>query len=330
MAFWDALSGSKYLMTIAINYRKGNPRLQEGVELAGHEVRNNIWDINIFTSEKIEAAIFEFKHIFKEKWKFLNLAFKLKQHRIPVVTWNVDSPWNTGIKRWKVNLLLRGNILSLYATHSLQNTEWIRHAKVVYLPNAAWASRYNLRGLTLEDLRKKDVYKWDLSFIGNMDREKYNEHKNRVEFLEKLGNFLKRKGLKFLFIDSQDLSFDEQVEIIQRSKINLSCISAADCAGEFSWGLPERCYGIPACGGFLLAENRVHTRDDFIIGEEVITYSNIEDCVDKILYYLDKHEECRRIAENAYHRVMKEHTYKHRAIKLISEIQNLKEQCQSL
>ncbi len=311
-------------MKIALNYRRGNPRLQEGIELADHGVRDNIWDINTFISEKIEAVIFEFKYIFKEKWKFLNLAYKLKQHRISVVTWNVDSPWNTGIKRWKVNLLLRSNILSIYATHSLQDTDWIKHARVIYLPNAAWTSKYNLRGISLEDLRKPDIYKWDVSFIGNMDKQKYNEHKNRVEFLEKLGNSLKKKSINFLFIDSKDLSFDKQVEIIQRSKINLSCLSAADSMNGDSWGLPERCYGIPACGGFLLAENRVHIKDDFIIGEEVVTYSNIEDCKDKIFYYLDKHEERRRIAENAYHRVMKEHTYKHRAIKLISEVQNLK------
>jgi len=316
-------------MIIAINYKKGNPRLQEGIELAGHEVRNNIWDIDTFISERIKAAIFEFKYIFKEEWKFLNLAFKLRQHGIPVVTWNVDSPWNAGIKGWKVKLLLKSKILSLYATHSLQNTEKLRRTKVVYLPNAAWTSKYNLRGVTLEDLNKKGIYKWDVSFIGNMDSRKFNEHKKRVEFLENLGNLLKKGRIKFLFVDGKDLSFDEQVKIIQRSKINLSCISAADCTGEFSWGLPERWYGIPACGGFLLAEDRVHARDDFVIDEEVITYSNIEDCIRKIFYYLDRHEKRRRIAENAYQRVMKEHTYKHRAIKLILEIQNLKRKCDS-
>lgn len=309
-------------MKIALNYRKGNPRLKEGIESAGHEIRENIWDIKAVISEGIEAVVFEFKYIFKEEWKFLNLAYKLKQHRIPITTWNVDSPWNAGISRWKVNLLLRSSLLSLYATHSLQDTDWIKHARVIYLPSAAWTSKYNLRNITLKDLRKSDIYKWDVSFIGNMDKQKYPEHKNRVEFLERLGNHLIKKEINFLFIDSHDLSFDKQVEIIQRSKINLSCLSAADSINGDSWGLPERCYGIPACGGFLLMEDRIHIKDDFNVGEEAVTYSGIEDCKDKILYYLDRHEECRKIAENAYHRVMKEHTYKHRAIKLISEIHN--------
>lgn len=311
-------------MKIALNYRKGNPRLKEGIESAGHEIRENIWDIKAFISEGIEAAIFEFKYIFKEKWKFLSTAYRLKQHGIPAVTWNVDSPWNAGIKKWEVNLLLRSNILSIYATHSLQYTNRIRYPKVIYLPNAAWISKYNLRNATLEDLRQNGIYKWDISFIGNIDKQRYPEHKNRAEFLEKLGGSLKKQGINFLFIDGKDMSFNEQVEIIQRSKINLSCISAADSARGFSWGLSERCYGIPACGGFLLMEDRIHVKDDFNIGEEVVTYSGIEDCKNKILFYLHEHEERRRIAENSYKRVMKEHTYKHRAMKLISEVRNLK------
>lgn len=313
-------------MKIALNYRKSNQRLKEGIESSGHEVRENIWDINKIISERIEAAVFEFKYIFKEKWKFLSLAYKLKQHGIPTVTWNVDSPWNGGISRWKVNMLLkRSRLLSLYATHSLQDTDQIKHIRIVYLPNAAWTSKYNLRGLALEDLRRPDIYRWDVSFIGNMDSGRYPEHRHRIEFLKRLGRFLKQRKVKFLFVDSKDLSFDEQVRIIQESKINLSCLGAADSSryGK-SWGLPERCYGIPACGGFLLMEERIHVKNDSSIGDEVVTYSDIEDSKNKIFYYLDKHEERRKIAEKAYRKVIKEHTYMHRARKLISEIQNLK------
>lgn len=312
-------------MKIALNYRKDNSRLREGIESAGHEARENIWDINAFFSKGIDAVVFEFKYTFKEKREFLSLAYKLIKHGIPVVTWNVDSPWNGGISQWKVNLLLRSGILSLYATHSLQNTDWVKNTRVIYLPNAVWTSQYNLGGMTLEDLKKPDIYKWDVSFLGNMDSSRYPEHRHRIEFLERLGSFLKQRKIQFLFVDCKDLSFDEQVEIIQKSKINLSCLGAADSSryGK-SWGLPERCYGIPACGGFLLMESRIHVKNDFSIGDEVVVYSDIEDCKNKILYYVDKHEERRRIAERTYQRVMKQHTYMHRALKLISEIQNLK------
>lgn len=311
-------------MKIVLNYKKGNHRLKEGLELAGHAVTKDIWDIKEIIAAHADAVIFEFKYIFKEKLRFLSLAHKLKKHRIPAITWNLDAPWNGGIKTWKVNTLLKSSLLSIYASHSLQDTGWIKKPMVLYLPNAAWTSRYNLREHTLEDLKRPDFYKWDVSFIGNIDRQRYKEHTERVEFLDALGNYLKNRGINFLFIDSSGLSYDEQVAVIQKSRINLSCLSAADSTQNKSWGLPERCYGIPACGGFLLMENRVHIKDDFTIDEEVMTYSGIQDCKDRIFYYLDRHEERRKIAEKAYERVMKEHTYKHRAEKLISKIQNLK------
>lgn len=312
-------------MKIVLNYRKSNTRLKEGIESAGHEVRENIWDIDTLISEGIEAVVFEFKYIFKEKWKFLSTAARLKRNKIPVVTWNVDSPWNAGIRRWKVNLLLKSSILSIYAAHSMQDIDRIKGTRVIYLPNAAWLSRYNLHGASLADLRDANRYKWDVSFIGNIDKERFKEHRGRVEFLDALGGFLRNKGLKFLFIDGKDASIGEQVDIIQKSRINLSCLTASDSILSKSWGLSERCYGIPACGGFFLMEDRVHAKDDFILGEEVIMYTNIEDCRNKILYYLDKHDERRQIAEKAYQRVMRDHTYKNRAEKLITEILSLKD-----
>lgn len=312
-------------MKIVLNYRKGNPRLAEGIETAGHEVRENLWDIKSIVSEGVDAVIFEFKYIFKEKCKTLLLMHKLRQNKIPSITWNLDSPWNAGIERWKVNLLIRSSVLPIYATHSLQDTAWIRNTRVTYLPNAAWLSRYNLHGASLVALRDTGRYKWDVSFIGNIDKERFKEHKGRVEFLDALGGFLRNKGLNFLFIDGKDASIDKQVDIIQKSRINLSCLTASDTMMSKSWGLPERCYGIPACGGFLLMEDRVHAKGDFIVGEEVITYADIKDCLNKILHYLDKHDERRKIAEKAHQRVMREHTYKNRAEKLISEIRNLKD-----
>ena len=71
-------------------------------------------------------------------------------------------------------------------------------------------------------------------------------------------------------------------------------------------------------------EERVHVKDDFSVGEDMVTYADWEDCIGKILYYRERHDERRRIAEKAHHRVMREHTYTHRALRLIAEIQELR------
>lgn len=184
-------------MVVSLNYRKGNERLKHGLEESGHSVAENIWDINEIRQKNIGAAVFEFKEIFKRKARFLSLALRLKKAGIPVVTWNLDSPWNMGIKKWKVNLLLHSRLLDVYATHSLQDTGHIKNSAVLYLPNAALTNQYNLMGKTFKDLRESAFYQWDVSFLGNLDSVRYPEHKERVSFLKTLEKHLEDRGITY-------------------------------------------------------------------------------------------------------------------------------------
>ena len=84
-----------------------------------------------------------------------------------------------------------------------------------------------------------------------------------------------------------------------------------------SWGLPERCYGVPARGGFVLADERQHAADDFDVSREWASYRDFEDCVARIRYFAAHFPETRAIAEAAHARVMREHTYEHRAQRLL-------------
>jgi spore maturation protein CgeB len=86
---------------------------------------------------------------------------------------------------------------------------------------------------------------------------------------------------------------------------------------EKSWGLAERCYGIQACGGFLLSDHRRHAEVDFLIGKEWIEFVDLDDCVDKIRHYIGHFDDARDVAEAAYRRVMKDHTYSNRAQTLL-------------
>ncbi len=309
-------------MIIALNYRHKNERLEEALQELGHSVIYNLWDIDGILSNSIDTVIFEFKQILKDEFKFLRLAHKLKKAKIPVVTWCRDTP-NIGARRWKLTAILKLGLVDIFATHSLQEFSE-QDGKVLYLPNAAWTSKYNLGRVMLEELRNPDIYTIDVSFIGNIDARKCPEHKKRFEFLQSLGELLRKNNITYSFVDSKNLNFDAQVKLIQKAKINLNYGCAADRYEIKSWGLPERCYGIPACGGFLLTDERVHARDDFIEGGEIVMFKDLNDCFEKIKYYLNSPEKRRRIAENAYKRVVGEHTYKHRAEKLINAIESLK------
>src|SRR5438045_7710238 len=45
---------------------------------------------------------------------------------------------------------------------------------------------------------------------------------------------------------------------------------------------PERCFGVPACGGFLLSDVRKHAAESFIPGVEWADFLDLDDCVAKI------------------------------------------------
>ncbi len=312
-------------MKFAVNYRGPMIRLIEGLRELGHEVVEDVWDCRRFADEGFDALIIEFPTIFNRKRQSVPLICKLKWMGIPVVTWNQDSPWNMKtLNRFRLPPLLLFRLFSIYATHSLQNTTWIKGVKVLYLPNAAWIKQYNLNGRTIEELEQKKDYRYDLSFIGNLSADRFPEHRKRVEFLKSLEPFLVENGLKYIWVDSfrliPPLSLAQQIDIIQSSRINLSCIAAADCSGVMSWGMPERSFGVPGCGGFLLSEERVHLQDNFDLDSEVATYSDLEECKQKILYYLEHDQERKRMMVNAHRRVMREHTYLDRARTLVDAI----------
>lgn len=308
-------------MRIVLNYRCRNERLEEALQELGYSTVYNLWGIDEILAKETLAVVFEFKQILKNELHFLNLSFKLKKAGIPRVTWSLDIP-NIGAKRWKLPAILKLGLVDILATHSIQGLSSSK-VKILYLPNAAWLSKYNMGNTTMDDLRKPTFYEIDVSFIGNIDSKKYPEHQQRTEFLNSLGRLLEKEKITYRFVDSRFLDFDSQRELIQRSRINITTRCAADMDNLRSWGLPERCYGIPACGGFLLCDERVHARHDFIEDEEIVLYKDLDDCFQKIIYYLKNHDERRMIAEKAYKRVLNEHTYKHRAEKLIKTIESL-------
>lgn len=311
-------------MHVLLNYPKGNPRLHEAFEALEHRVSANCYSAEEIASQGIAFVLFDFKQMYKARWSHLRLLRQLRRAGIVTATWNRDAPWHAGVRGWEVAGLLRAGLLDLYATHSLQATARAR-TKILYLPNAAWMSHYHLGDATLETLRDDRSYDVGVSFLGNLDAVRFREHVERVRFLERLGKRLREETISYRFHHVDGVSPDLQRRIIQRSRINLSCGAASDVSGIRSWGLPERCYGIPACGGFLLADERRHARDDFKVGDEIVTYQGLDDCIQKIRHYLRCADERRQIAENGYLRVLSEHTYQHRAQSLLDAVKGILE-----
>ena len=239
---------------------------------------------------------------------------------VPIIGINRDAPWHKGVRRRRLWGLRQLRLLDIYASHSMQ--EAVRFApRQLYLPNAAQVEVYNLGESTLEELRDLSRYRYPVTFLGNLDAQRYREHQPRVHFLELLRQRLSGLGIALTLIHSMEMSPAQQAEVIRGSRINLNYGGACDHGEQRTWGLPERCYGIPAGGGFLLSDERCHARDDFVPGVEWASFQGMEDCLTQVQFYLDHFAESRRLAEAAHHRVWRDHTYAHRAQRLLATLQ---------
>lgn len=298
-------------MKFLVTYRNFAP-IREGLEACGYAVHENLWNPTAQQLEQCEGYLLDMYDAMKRPWDTLRLKARLRRRRIPLIGWNRDAPWNKGAKRRRLWWFRQLRVLDVYMAHSLQGASAFS-ADARYLPNAAWTSRYNLAGRTLAQLREPGNYRHDVSFVGTLDARKYPEFTERARFFAELERRLRPLGVSTWFHHAKDMPLAEQIDLIQRSRVNINFGAACDDGSEKSWGLPERCYGVPACGGFLLSDRRAHARDDFDVGREWVDFQNLDDCVVKLRHYLANFAEARAIAERAHARVMREHTYEHRA-----------------
>lgn len=239
----------------------------------------------------------------------------LRRHGIPLFVWNQDAPHYLNRAAWRLDWLDRARLFDLYATHSLIDSRRFADS-TLYLANAADTSSYHLSNATLSALRDPARYGYDVSFFGAMDGKRYKEMRARQEFFVSLGERLSARRIRFLFRESAGMSVDEQVALIQASRINLNFGASCDYEAPLASGLPERCYGIPACGGFLLCDRRTHAQDDFTPGENWAEFDGLDDCVAKIEYWLANFSAARELAERCHAHVLRHHTYAHRAATL--------------
>jgi len=298
-----------------LNFRAGFPGLREGFEALGFEVIENQWTPDAAALEGSALCVADFVDSTRKLRRTLGLKRRLALARVPFVALNRDAPFNRGVHPARLAAISWLRPFEGYATHSMQSAGRFS-ARNLYCPNAARESTYRATPEELAALRDPSGYRWDVSFLGNMNAVRYGEHARRVAFLAALESRLSPLGIHTLFKDSAGMPETEQLEIIRASRINLSTIAACDAGAEPSWGLPERCYGVPACGGFLLSDARRHASEDFA-DDERAEYADLEDCVSKIRHFLERLGEARAIAERAHARVARDHGYRNRASRLL-------------
>lgn len=112
------------------------------------------------------------------------------------------------------------------------------------------------------------------------------------------------KNIKYYgFVDQ----YTKVSEVFYRSKINLDITRIYQLDG-FS----DRIFNVLYSEGFLCTNKTEAILELFDDGKDLVTYSNLEELLDKIKYYLKNEDERKRIAYSGYQKVLKEHSFNNR------------------
>jgi spore maturation protein CgeB len=114
------------------------------------------------------------------------------------------------------------------------------------------------------------------------------------------------------------LSVSDMVNLYSRSRINLGFAGVS--GHKDTYCLKGRDFEIPMSGGLYLTEEHPELAHAFTPGEEILTYSGIDDLADKIKYYLAHPAEAERIRTNGHARALREHTWEMRFEKIFRSI----------
>lgn len=95
--------------------------------------------------------------------------------------------------------------------------------------------------------------------------------------------------------------------VYKNSKINLNITLRS-----IGSGIPLRAFDIMGCGGFLLTNYQADMLELFEQDKDFVYYTDYEDLMAKVEYYLKHEDERNAIARNGYEKVRRNHTYIHR------------------
>lgn len=147
----------------------------------------------------------------------------------------------------------------------------------------------------------------DVSFVGQC----YGNRKEVIDELKKRGISVEVYGNGW---PNGPLSTEEMVRMYSKSKINLGFGGVSGHKDTFC--LKGRDFEIPMSGGLYLTEDHPELNIAFRPGEEILTYSGIDDLAAKIGYYLSHPAEAEIVRKKGYNRALREHTWEGRFEKI--------------
>lgn len=141
----------------------------------------------------------------------------------------------------------------------------------------------------------------------------------RIDLLEKLGNKFNVDLYTGSAADTLPVNNKGRVKtltemplVFNNSKINLNFTSKS-----IREGLPLRIFDVLGCNGFLITNYQTEIPDIFTVGEDLEVYTDVNDLLYKVEYYLTHENDRLEIANNGYKKLVKYHNYPERILKML-------------
>jgi spore maturation protein CgeB len=171
------------------------------------------------------------------------------------------------------------------------------------------------------DNKDKAYYGCDITTAGNMHPSRYAFFKELKDYNIKLWGppapeWMSLGPVKKMMMNKTVFN-EEKSKAFQAAKIVINNLFPAEIEG-----VNVRTFEIPACGGFQMINWKPGLDQILKEGDEVVSFRNKEEIIEKIDYYLKNDDERKRIIENGYRKVNAEHTYKIRLKLLLETIFN--------
>jgi spore maturation protein CgeB len=170
------------------------------------------------------------------------------------------------------------------------------------------------RKVELSDEEKR-FYGCDLTLAGNMYYYRALILERFMEFECKIWGVTYPRWLKSpvrRLYQNRYVAELEKAKAFNAAKIVLNVMHYGEIMG-----VNDRCFEAAGCGAFQIVDWKPNIAEFFEPEKEVVTFRTLGELKEKVRYYLEHEKERKEIADRAYERAHREHTYEKRLKRLL-------------
>lgn len=294
----------------------------------GHEVTTFYYDDYLVKTEKLQTALITkaeeispdliFFCLYTDQFKFETLDYLKSKYR--TMNWFGDDQWRFESFTLKYAPYFTYSITT--DPFSLKKYKDIKCEKV-------FLSQWAALNIPISN-QQKLPYKFDVSFVGGSN----SVRRWFVAELEKQGVKVQKFGYGW---PNGVLNLDQMVELFQVSRINLNLSNSNNLdirylthnlknlliafrSPKAASQIKARNFEIPYYGGFQLTDYVPTIENYFELGKELVCYSNVDEAVQLIKFYLENNELREKIKDLSIKKARDKHTYLNRFQEIFSSL----------